>query len=238
MRLAFLPALIGAGALTAFTVFLFVGPFHIVELPLDTTEILIFDACLCLTFFLQHSLMIREGVRTRIEQRIPQRYFGALFTTVTAVMLFLLMLLWQESSQSIAAADGIFRWLLQGIFLAAVAAQPWIARSLGAVGGRLRRQGPGAVGGRGPSPTRSHTSRGALPLGASPFLLHGTGDDLVVPGSHGGQVVAERTLYGMDHPGHCSGRARSDRGPWGGIPNLPARGADVDPLPDSPLRVQ
>jgi len=132
MRLAFLPALIGAGALTAFTVFLFVGPFHIVELPLDTTEILIFDACLCLTFFLQHSLMIREGVRTRIEQRIPQRYFGALFTPVTAVMLFLLMLLWQESSQSIAAADGIFRWLLQGIFLAAVAAQPWIVRSLGA----------------------------------------------------------------------------------------------------------
>jgi len=49
MRLAFLPALICAGALTTFMVFLFIGPFHIVELPLDTAGILIFDAGLCLT---------------------------------------------------------------------------------------------------------------------------------------------------------------------------------------------
>jgi len=47
-------------------------------------------------------------------------------------MLFLLMLLWQESPQPIASADGIFRLLLQGIFLAAAAVQPWIARSLSA----------------------------------------------------------------------------------------------------------
>jgi len=47
-------------------------------------------------------------------------------------MLFLFVLLWQETSQPIASADGIFRWLLQGIFLVAVAAQPWIARSLSA----------------------------------------------------------------------------------------------------------
>jgi len=113
-------------------VFLFIGPFHIVELPLDTAGTLIFDACLCLTFFLQHSVMIRKGVRTWIVHRIPKRYFGALFATVTAVMLFLLMLLWQESSQPIASADGIFRWLLQGIFLAAAAVQPGIARSLSA----------------------------------------------------------------------------------------------------------
>ena len=93
---------------------------------------MIFDACLCLTFFLQHSVMIRKGGRTRIVQRIPKRYFGALFATVTAVMLFLFILLWQESSQPIASADGIFRWLLQGIFLAAAAVQPWIVRSLGA----------------------------------------------------------------------------------------------------------
>jgi len=132
MRLAFLPLLIGVSALTAFIVFLFIGPFHIVELPLDTFGTLIFDACLCLTFFLQHSVMIRKGVRTRIVHRIPNRYFGALFTTVTAVMLFSFVLLWQESSHSISSADGIFRWLLQGIFLAAAAIQPWIARSLGA----------------------------------------------------------------------------------------------------------
>jgi len=41
MRLAFLPALIGAGALMAFMVFLFIGPFHIRLVPVDNSLIFI-----------------------------------------------------------------------------------------------------------------------------------------------------------------------------------------------------
>ena len=45
---------------------------------------------------------------------------------------------------------------------------------VGRGGGRLRRQGPVAAGGRGLFPTRPHTSHGTLPLGASPLLLVGS----------------------------------------------------------------
>nr|VFJ50940.1 MAG: Protein-S-isoprenylcysteine O-methyltransferase Ste14 [Candidatus Kentron sp. DK] len=128
--LPFLLPLIGHGALIAFTVFLFIGPFHLLALPLDAVPILVFDAGLCLLFFLQHSLMIRKKARERIARRIPKRWFGALYAMVSAGILLLLVLAWQESPWRIASAEGGVRWLLQGIFLLAVIGQLWLSRSL------------------------------------------------------------------------------------------------------------
>jgi protein-S-isoprenylcysteine O-methyltransferase Ste14 len=133
--LAALSIIIGAGSLVAFTVFLFTGSFHIVELSLDVTEILLFDTCLCLAFFGQHSGMIRKGIRNRVVQLIPRRYFGVLFSIASGIILFAFVFLWQESPSLIASVDGAYRWVLRGIFFLAVAGQIWISQALDAIDG-------------------------------------------------------------------------------------------------------
>nr|VFJ88962.1 MAG: Protein-S-isoprenylcysteine O-methyltransferase Ste14 [Candidatus Kentron sp. H]VFJ89760.1 MAG: Protein-S-isoprenylcysteine O-methyltransferase Ste14 [Candidatus Kentron sp. H]VFJ97195.1 MAG: Protein-S-isoprenylcysteine O-methyltransferase Ste14 [Candidatus Kentron sp. H] len=131
--LAVLSTLMGVGSLVVFTVFLFTGPFHLVELPLGVTGGLVFDAGLCFAFFLQHSGMIRRGTRNRIMRWVPKRYFGVLFSIVAGSVLLALVALWQESPVSIASVHGPYRWLLRGIFLLAVVGQIWMIRALTSV---------------------------------------------------------------------------------------------------------
>ena len=52
-----LASVIGGGGLLTFMWFLFTGPFNLVDLGLGETLGLLLDACLCLAFFMQHSIM-------------------------------------------------------------------------------------------------------------------------------------------------------------------------------------
>ncbi|VFN01721.1 MAG: Protein-S-isoprenylcysteine O-methyltransferase Ste14 [Candidatus Kentron sp. G] len=128
--LAALSVVIGAVSLTVFTLFLFTGPFPLVDLPLGVAGGLVFDAGLCFVFFLQHSAMIRSGTRDRIRRWIPEHWFRALFSLVSGAVLLAFVALWQESPVLIASAEGIFRWLLRGVFFLALAGQIWMLRTL------------------------------------------------------------------------------------------------------------
>nr|VFJ59533.1 MAG: Protein-S-isoprenylcysteine O-methyltransferase Ste14 [Candidatus Kentron sp. FM]VFJ60001.1 MAG: Protein-S-isoprenylcysteine O-methyltransferase Ste14 [Candidatus Kentron sp. FM]VFK11910.1 MAG: Protein-S-isoprenylcysteine O-methyltransferase Ste14 [Candidatus Kentron sp. FM] len=128
--LAALSVVIGAVSLTVFTLFLFAGPFPLVDLPLGVSGGLLFDAGLCFVFFLQHSAMIRSGIRDRIRRWIPEHWFGALFSLVSGGVLLAFVALWQESPVLIASAEGVLRWLLRGVFFLAVAGQLWMLRAL------------------------------------------------------------------------------------------------------------
>ena len=76
---AILAVLVGVGAIGVFTIFIYVGSFHLIALPLNNIELLAFDALLSIAFFMQHSLMIRTWFKHGVTQLIPAAYFGAIF---------------------------------------------------------------------------------------------------------------------------------------------------------------
>lgn len=123
--LATLSFVIGVGSLIVFTVFLYVGSFHVTELGLGITQTLVLDTCLCLAFFLQHSGMIRTGTQHWMSRLIPEHYLGAVFSVVSGFVLLTLIILWQESTVVIVSADGIYRLALRALFFLAIAGQVW-----------------------------------------------------------------------------------------------------------------
>nr|VFJ94735.1 MAG: Protein of unknown function (DUF1295) [Candidatus Kentron sp. LFY] len=121
-----LSLVLGLGSLITFGVFLYTGSFSLVALSLDATQVLIFDACLCLAFILQHSGMIRVHAR----KEILGKNFAVAFSMASGIVLFSLIALWQESPFLIASADGFFRGLLRAIFFLGIAGQIWSSMSL------------------------------------------------------------------------------------------------------------
>jgi len=126
-----LAALLGGGTLLVFMLFLYIGPLKLVDLGLAESTSLLFDACLCLAFFVQHSVMIRRSVRQRLARVIPAQYDIALFAIVSGVVLMMLIVFWQESAYTITAPQGIVRWLLRGVFFLSFAFFAWGWRALG-----------------------------------------------------------------------------------------------------------
>ncbi len=127
---AVLAALLGIGSIIVFTVFIYTGPFHLVVLPLNAIEPLLFDAFLAVLFCLQHSLMVRPWFKQKALTTMPAAYFGALFSIVSGVVLLLLMALWQESTVVIASITGGWRWVLRGLFFLVLLLQAWALWSL------------------------------------------------------------------------------------------------------------
>ena len=56
-----------------FMLFLFMGSFTIIDLHLSERSALLLDAFLSIIFFLQHSLLIRRGIRQKLTKFIPSR---------------------------------------------------------------------------------------------------------------------------------------------------------------------
>jgi protein-S-isoprenylcysteine O-methyltransferase Ste14 len=123
--------LLGVGAMLLFVWFLFAGPLHWVDLNLGETATLALDTALCLLFFVQHSVMIRRSFRQGMAPILPEPYHAALFAAVSALALLALIVLWQPSSHTVAASQGLARWLLRGVYLLAIAGLAWGVVSLG-----------------------------------------------------------------------------------------------------------
>ncbi len=128
--LAALSIVVGVGSLIVFTVFLYTGSFHVMDLGLGIAGALVLDACLCLVFFLQHSGMIRKGARRWMSHVVSEQYLGAVFSVVSGITLLALVLLWQETAVVLASADGFYRWSLRAVFFLAIVGQVWGIRSL------------------------------------------------------------------------------------------------------------
>jgi protein-S-isoprenylcysteine O-methyltransferase Ste14 len=122
---------LGAGSLLLLLVFLFDGPLQLVRLDWSPGAVLALDAALSLLFFLQHSTMTRAGFRRRLSRRVPEAFHGALYSVASGAALLPLVLLWQESPQLLAEADGPVRTLLRGLFLLALVGFVWGVGALG-----------------------------------------------------------------------------------------------------------
>ena len=120
-----LSALIGISALAAFTVFIFTGPWHTVLLLKDLRAVLVFDGFLSLAFFIQHSGMIRRVFREWLARFIPEYYFGAIFSIISGIVLYIIVFFWQATEQTIISADGSWRIGMHTLFFTALAGIIW-----------------------------------------------------------------------------------------------------------------
>jgi protein-S-isoprenylcysteine O-methyltransferase Ste14 len=128
--IAYSSLFLGLGSLILFLIFLFWGSFSIIDLGLEESKTLLFDACLSLIFFLQHSVMIRSGIRERIMKFIPDEYYSAFYSIASGIVLIAVFLLWQKTPRLIVSADGIYRWMLRALFFLCIAGFQWGSRSL------------------------------------------------------------------------------------------------------------
>lgn len=120
-----LAGLVGGGGLLAFMLFLFAGPFNLVDLELSEAAALLLNAFLCLTFFIQHSGMARKSFYQRSTRFLPGRYGGAIYAVASGIVVLALVLLWQESATMLVALQGPTRLLFRTVFFLAIGCVIW-----------------------------------------------------------------------------------------------------------------
>lgn len=125
-----LSGLMGGVSMIFFGLFLFMGLPGGVDLGLGEAGKLYFNTLLCLLFFIQHSLMLRKKVRSRISEWIPPDYLGACYAIFSGVFLFLLMFFWQKSTGFRIALSGSAWWMMRILFGLSAAGFLFTARSL------------------------------------------------------------------------------------------------------------
>ncbi len=123
--------LIGGGGLLIFMIFLFRGPYNLVDLGMGENQVLIFDAFLCLLFFTQHSLMARKPFRQRLSRTLPVQYTGALYAVASGIAVLALVVFWQETAYTLVSPQGPIRLILRAIFVVAIAGVAWTIWALG-----------------------------------------------------------------------------------------------------------
>ncbi|MBW1894637.1 MAG: isoprenylcysteine carboxylmethyltransferase family protein [Deltaproteobacteria bacterium] len=129
--LLIITGLIGQVSLMALGLFLFHGSFDLVRLGLGETASLGLNTCLCLLFFIQHSIMVRKSYRQWLSRFVRKEFHSALYTIASGIVLLAIVLFWQKSAHTFAAADGMFYWLLRGCYFLSIAGFVWGNMALG-----------------------------------------------------------------------------------------------------------
>jgi protein-S-isoprenylcysteine O-methyltransferase Ste14 len=127
----FLAYVLSGGSLVMFGAFCYVGSLHLVRLGLNESGILFFDCFLSLAFFLQHSGMVRKSFRRFLSRFIPEAYVSAFYAISSGIFLFVVVILWQGTSGTVATAEGALRLLMRAIFAASLVGFYWGTKALG-----------------------------------------------------------------------------------------------------------
>jgi len=120
----------GGGSLAVFGLFLFLGPFRIVDMAMSEREKLWFDAGLSLFFFVQHSLMVRQFFRRKMEKIIPEYAYPAFYALISGIVLLTAVIFWQTSDRVYMQASGISYGMLRVLFLLSVLGFFWASAEL------------------------------------------------------------------------------------------------------------
>jgi protein-S-isoprenylcysteine O-methyltransferase Ste14 len=123
--------LIGGGGLLIFMIFLFRGPYNLVDLGMSESQVLTFDAFLCLLFFTQHSLMARKPFRQLLSRTLPVQYTGALYAVASGIAVLALLVFWQETAYTLVSPQGPIRWFFRAVFVVAIGGMVWTIWALG-----------------------------------------------------------------------------------------------------------
>jgi methanethiol S-methyltransferase len=114
-----------------FWLFLFMGSFTMINFHLSERYALMIDAFLSIIFFLQHSTLVRPGIKRRLAKFIPEEYYSAFYGLTSGIFLFPVLILWQKSPTIIVSADEIIYWILRFLFFLCIAGFFWGSKSLG-----------------------------------------------------------------------------------------------------------
>ncbi len=129
--MAGLAGIAGFGGLFIFAIFLISGSPTTISLQLSEPTILWFDTALSVIFFLQHSIMIRQGFRHRMSRYVHKPYQDAVYSVISGLLLLLIILFWQKSGNTVLSLQGPLRWVCQnGIYLS-IALFFWVISVLG-----------------------------------------------------------------------------------------------------------
>jgi methanethiol S-methyltransferase len=120
-----LTVLTGVGSFVVFGRFLRGMGLGIFQFGLRPLAAALFDAGLCLVFFLQHSGMVRLWFRKWSEQWIPSWLSRALYTFASAFALALLCALWQPVDVTPLILGGPVNLLLRAVSLLALVSFVW-----------------------------------------------------------------------------------------------------------------
>ena len=131
LRLILISAsLVGQGSLLLFVIFLYRGPLLLFQMGLTQWKALVWDGLLSVIFFVQHSGMVRKGLRNRLSNFIPPLYHGVLYTIVSGLTLTGLIILWQGSAITLYELQGPSRWFVRGFSFIMFAGCFWTIFSL------------------------------------------------------------------------------------------------------------
>ncbi len=125
-----LARILGGISLLLFMIFLFTGSLNLFDRHLDESGILGFDAGLSLLFFIQHSGMIRKPFHRWLARFIPEEYAGAVYAIASGIVLLLVILLWQTSTQTVITPSGFVRWSLRAVFFLSLLGFYWGVKAL------------------------------------------------------------------------------------------------------------
>jgi protein-S-isoprenylcysteine O-methyltransferase Ste14 len=75
--------------------------------------------------------MVRKSFRRFLSRFIPEAYVSAFYAISSGIVLFAVIIFWQESSSTVATAEGALRLLLRAIFAASLVGFYWGTKALG-----------------------------------------------------------------------------------------------------------
>ncbi|MDD5094160.1 MAG: isoprenylcysteine carboxylmethyltransferase family protein [Dehalococcoidia bacterium] len=119
-----------AASMILFMVFLFGGSLEIVDLNLNETALIAFNAFLALVFFAHHSIMLHKSSRKWLSRFVSLYYQVSLFTVTSAFLLILLVILWQPSEHFIFEVSSGLRWVFRAFYFLAIGLMMWTMATL------------------------------------------------------------------------------------------------------------
>lgn len=127
---AILSQIFGGSSLLIFAIFLWEGNFNLINFRWNESTALIFNTALSITFFLQHSIMVRPSFKQRLSKIIPDAQHGAIYSIFSGIILFIVIIFWQAAAP-LWEAQGLTRLFMRLLFILPIMGFFWAVKSLG-----------------------------------------------------------------------------------------------------------
>jgi len=122
----------GITSLMLWLAFVFYGGFNFISSQgITELRILIFDTCLSLVFFIQHSTMPRRSFQKWLSRCVHKDLHGAIFTICTGIPLLAVTIFWLKSDHVLIPVNGVIRYLMHSVFFLGAGCFYWGVKSLG-----------------------------------------------------------------------------------------------------------
>lgn len=122
--------ILGGSSLIVFAVFLYAGNLNLVNFGWEEHWALLFNAGLSLTFFIQHSVMVRKSFKQLLSKLLPEIFIDAIYSIVSGIFLLIVVIFWQNTSP-LLEAKGLIRIILRVIFILPIIGFFWGVKALG-----------------------------------------------------------------------------------------------------------